>query len=61
MRKYVNEYNMYQKIKNQTKALVGKLIANKMLEKLWTHLIVDFIIYHKVAVSSRQEYDLSGM
>jgi len=52
---------MYQKIKDQTKVLVGKLIANEMLEKIWTYLTVDFIIYHEVAVSSRQEYKLSSV
>jgi len=31
-------------MKNQTEVLVGKLIVNEVLEKLWTHLIVDFIM-----------------
>jgi len=31
------------RMKNRTKVLVGKLIANEVLEKLWIHLIVDFI------------------
>ena len=30
-------------MKDRTEVLVGKLIANEVLEKLWTHLIVDFI------------------
>ena len=30
-------------MKNRTEAPIGKLIANKILEKIWTHLIVDFI------------------
>ena len=30
-------------IKNRTEAPVGKLMANEVLEKLWIHLIVDFI------------------
>ena len=30
-------------MKNRTKALVGKFIANKVPEKLWTYLMVDFI------------------
>jgi len=32
-----------QRMKNRTKAPAGKLMANKIPEKLWTHLIVDFI------------------
>ena len=31
-------------MKNRTEAVVGKLKLSEMLEKLWTHLIVDFII-----------------
>ena len=31
-------------MKNQTEVLVGKLIVNEVLEKLWTNLIVDFIM-----------------
>jgi len=38
--KYVEKYNLYQKMKNRTEIPVGKLIAN---EKLWTYLTVDFI------------------
>jgi len=30
-------------MKNRTEAPVGKLIANKILKRLWTYLIVDFI------------------
>ena len=37
------DVTMCQKIKNRTEVLVGKLIANKILKKLQTHLIVDFI------------------
>ena len=32
--KYVDGCNMCQRIKNRTEALVGKLIANEVLEKL---------------------------
>ena len=31
-------------MKNHTKVLVGKLIVNKVPEKLWMYLIVDFIM-----------------
>ena len=41
--KYIERYNLYQRIKNRTKVLVGKLIVNKIPEKLWIHLIMDFI------------------
>ena len=30
-------------MKNRTEALAVKLIINKVLEKLWIHLMVDFI------------------
>ena len=41
--KYVNRYNICQRMKNQIKTLVGNLMANKVLEKLWTYCRVDFI------------------
>ena len=41
--KYVNRYNLYQKMKNKTEVLAGNLIVNKILNKLWTYLTVDFI------------------
>jgi len=41
--KYVDKYNLYQRMKNRTKAPVGKLIVNKVSEKVWIHLMVDFI------------------
>ena len=34
---------MYQRMKNRTEVLAGKLKLSKVLEKLWTYLIVDFI------------------
>ena len=30
-------------MKNQTEVPAGKLMANKVSEKIWTHLTVDFI------------------
>jgi len=30
-------------MKSRTKTLAGRLMVNKVLEKLWMHLIVDFI------------------
>ena len=41
--KYVNGCDMCQRMKNRTKAPVGKLIVNEVPEKTWTHLMVDFI------------------
>ena len=41
--KYVDRCDMCQKMKNQTEVLAGKLMVNEVLEKLWTHLMVDFI------------------
>ena len=35
--------NICQRINNRKKALVGKLMVNKVLEKLWMYLMVDFI------------------
>ena len=35
--------NACQRIKNRIEALVEKLMTNKILEKLWTYLIVDFV------------------
>jgi len=34
---------MDQRIKNRTEKVVGKLKLSEVLEKLWTHLTVDFI------------------
>ena len=41
--RYVNDCNIYQRMKNRTKVLVGKLKLSEVPEKLQTHLIVDFI------------------
>ena len=43
MRKYMDGCDIYQSMKNYTKVLVEKLMVNKVLEKPWTHLIVNFI------------------
>ena len=43
VRKYVDGCDMYQRIKNRTEAPVRKLMMNKVSEKTWTHLTVDFI------------------
>jgi len=41
--KYIGGYDMCQRIKNWTEALVGKLKLSEEPEKLWTYLIADFI------------------
>ena len=39
----IDRCNLYQRMKNKTKALAEKLMINKISEKMWTHLIGDFI------------------
>ena len=41
--KYIDIYNLYQRIKNRIEVLVGKLKLSKVPEKLWMHLTVNFI------------------
>jgi len=41
--KYVEGCNMCQRMKNRTEAPAGKLKLSEILEKLWTHLTVNFI------------------
>ena len=41
--KYVDGCGICQRIKNYIEVLVENLIANKILERLWTHLMIDFI------------------
>jgi len=41
--RYVKSCDLCQRIKNRTEEVVGKLKLSKVLEKLWTHLTVDFI------------------
>ena len=41
--KYINKYDLYQRMKNRIEILVEKLMVNKILERLQTYLIVDFI------------------
>ena len=42
--KYVKGCDLYQRIKNRTEKPAGKLKLSEVLEKLWMHLIVDFIM-----------------
>ena len=41
--KYVDGCDMCQRMKDRMEAPAGKLMANEVLEKVWTHLTVDFI------------------
>ena len=41
--RYVEGYNLCQKMKNRMEEVAGKLKLSEVLEKLWTHLTVDFI------------------
>ena len=43
MGKYVEEYDICQRMKNKIEAPVEKLMMNEVPKKTWTHLIVDFI------------------
>jgi len=40
--KYVNRYDLYQRMKNRTEASAVKLMTNEVPEKSWTYLTVDF-------------------
>jgi len=42
--RYIEEYNLCQRMKNRTEEVVGKLRLSKVPEKPWTHLTVDFIM-----------------
>ena len=43
VRRYIEECDLCQRIKNRTEELVGKLKLSEVPEKLWTHLMIDFI------------------
>ena len=43
MGRYVEGYDLYQRMKNRTEEPAGKLKLSEVPEKPWTHLIVDFI------------------
>ena len=43
VRRYVEECDLCQRMKNRTEELVGKLKLSEVPEKPWMHLIVDFI------------------
>ena len=41
--KYVEGCDLYQRMKNRTEELAGKLRLSEVPQKTWTHLTVDFI------------------
>ena len=41
--RYVERCDIYQWMKNKTEKIVGKLELSEVLERLWTHISVDFI------------------
>ena len=41
--RYVEGYDICQRMKNRMEALAGKLKLSEVPERLWTYLIVDFI------------------
>jgi len=43
MGRYVDRYDLYQKISSRMEVLAGNLMVNEVLEMLWIYLIVDFI------------------
>ena len=43
VKRYVEGCDACQRNKNHTEQLVGKLMPNSILEKLWTHILADFI------------------
>ena len=54
MKQYVEECDQCQKMKNRAEIPVGKLRPNKVPERPWQHILVDFIT--KLPVS--RDYDL---
>ena len=44
VRKYMEECDLCQRMKNRMEELVGKLKLSEVPKKTWTHLMVDFIM-----------------
>jgi len=51
--RYVEGCDLCQRIKNRTKEVAEKLKLSEVLEKLWTHLMVDFIT--KLLIVARKD------
>ena len=41
--RYMKEYDLCQRMKNRMEEIAGKLKLSEVPEKLWTHLMIDFI------------------
>ena len=48
--RYMEGYNLCQRMKNRMEEVAGKLKLSKIPEKSWTHLMVDFIMKLPVVV-----------
>ena len=44
VKRYVEGYDLYQRNKNRTEPLAGKLMPNKAPDKPWVHITADFIV-----------------
>jgi len=51
--RYMEEYDLCQRIKNRTKEVAGKLKLSEIPEKSWTHLTVDLIT--KLPIVARKD------
>jgi len=43
VKQYIEGYDQYQRMKNRVEMLAGKLRPNKIPERLWQHISVNFI------------------
>ena len=51
--RYVEGYDLCQRIKNRTEEVAGKLKLSEVPEKLWTYLMIDFIT--KLPIVARKD------
>ena len=53
VKRYMERYNLCQRMKNRMEEMVGKLKLSEIPEKPWTHLTVDFIT--KLLIVARKD------
>jgi len=53
IRRYLEGCDLYQRMKNRTEEVVGKLKLNEVPKKPWSHLMVDFIT--KLLIVARKD------